>query len=98
MSESTHLIHAVTFDDAGGMTVEYMVPRDDVKANGIVTSHAISIPAGDDYDDEIEFVRAAAQHLLADVLDDLDDLPPYDFDADKADDLLDAGDGDDDDD
>lgn len=75
MPERIHHIHSISFQPNGDVAIEYVVPRDDVKVNGLMHQHAVIIPADDDYDDEIENVQEAAQHLLLDVLDDLKNLP-----------------------
>lgn len=71
------LIRALTFNNDGSVTIEYVTPSEDFKANGLALNHAILVPAGEDYDDEIEAAREAALALLIDALFDLAHLGPY---------------------
>lgn len=81
---TVRIIRAVNFlEDA--VTIEYVTPEEDVKANGVTVNHALMVPAGDDYDDEIEAVFDAVQALLADVLEDLPRLEPVDLTPDDPD-------------
>lgn len=77
----SRVVRSVQFVD-GAVTVEYVTPADDIKANGITVNHALMIPVGDDYDDEIDAVLDAVYALLEDVLEDLPVLEPMSFDVD----------------
>jgi hypothetical protein len=81
------LIRTITFQDEG-LVIEYCHPGQDARSNGVVLNHAMLIPHGSDYDEEIDTLTEAAAALLLDVLEDLPVLQP----------LLRAGDEDDDED
>lgn len=70
------VVRSVTFihggDGAqGGISVEYVEPAKDVFKTGLMVNHAIFIPAGSDYDDEIDAVLDAVLEALDDALDDV---------------------------
>lgn len=58
----------------GSLQIGYLKPAEDVKANGAMHMRTIVIPAGDDYDDEIEAVMDAAAYAVRDILEDWDKL------------------------
>lgn len=78
MTTPVRIVRSISFVD-GGLTLEYVTPADDIKANGVTVNHALMVPAGDDYDDEIDAVIEAVNALLEDVLEDLPVLAPMDF-------------------
>lgn len=61
-----------------GISIGYVRLPADVRKNGLVWQHSVSVPYRSDYDDEIEALVEAAQALLADVLDDEDRAEPID--------------------
>lgn len=71
------LVRSVTFEADGSVVLEYCIPAKDARANGVVLNHILSVPFGDEYDDEIDAVQDAALHLISDVLEDLPTLEPY---------------------
>lgn len=70
------LISGVEFTP-DGVSITYGSPSRDLKANGVMHSHTLHVPHGDEYDDEVDAVLDAATALLADVLEDLDQMPGY---------------------
>jgi hypothetical protein len=54
-----------------GVSLEYVRPEKDVKANGVQQNHVLFVPLGDEYDDEIDNLTEAAVYLVTDVLEDL---------------------------
>jgi hypothetical protein len=74
------VIASVEFD-VDAVTVVYVVPDRDLKANGIVHSHSLRVPYGDQYDDELDAVREAAIALVKDVLEDVDAIPAMQLSA-----------------
>lgn len=62
---------------AAGLGIAYFAPGEGLKANGVVLAHSISIPHGDEYDEEIDAVIAAVTALLDDVLEDLPVMDAY---------------------
>lgn len=79
MPERTHLISSIRFQPNGDVIVDYMVPRDDAKDNGLLLNHALYVPYGEDYDQEIDAVYDTALELLLDALEDHHNLPPLDL-------------------
>lgn len=71
------LLRSVNFNPDDSITIEFVTPDEDFKANGLALNHAIYIPSGEDYDDEIDAVRETVLELLADALDDVPRLGPY---------------------
>lgn len=69
------LIQNVVIGPDGGLQIGYYTPSTDVKASGVVLLSTLIIPVDDEYDDEIEAVLDAVKHLVADVLEDLPNLP-----------------------
>ncbi len=63
-------IHAVETTEDGGLAITYGRLRRDVRKNGLMWQHTVVVPAGSDYDDELEAVGEALQSLLEDVLED----------------------------
>jgi hypothetical protein len=74
---SPYVIRSITVQP-DGLAIEYADVTKDLHANGLQLSHVVFIPAGDDYDDEIDAVTMAAQDALRDALQDHDNLPPMD--------------------
>lgn len=69
-----------------GVAIEYLSPAEDLKANGVTVNHVLAVPAGDDYDDELEVLTEAAHALLEDVLEDLPRLDAVSFEDPEDDD------------
>jgi hypothetical protein len=67
----------VSFLPNGAIGIEY-VNTADCKENGMQKDNTLFIPAGKDYDDEIEAIRDAVSAALEDALEDFDGLPVYD--------------------
>ena len=61
----------------GAVAVEY-VNADDCKENGMQMDTTLYIPAGKQYDDEIEAIKDAVQAALTDALEDFPELPVFD--------------------
>lgn len=74
MAVPDYLVRTITIDDTG-VSLEYVAPAADIKANGVQLNHVVFIPREDDYDDEIGGLEDAALYLLRDVLEDLPNLP-----------------------
>lgn len=62
-----------------GVAIGYIRVPTDIRKNGLAWQHHVTVPAGTDYDDEIEALVEAAQALLADVLDDEDRAEPIEM-------------------
>lgn len=69
------VVQNIVLDPDGETEVSYYLPETDVKSPGLARMQTLIIPKGFRYDDEIDAVVEAAQHLVADVLEDFDDLP-----------------------
>lgn len=65
--------------DAEAVSVVYLTLPTDLRETGLAQQHSLLIPAGGDYDDEIEAVRDAALALLEDALEDFEKVPPYEL-------------------
>lgn len=70
------LLRNVTFQPDNSILLEYCIPSQDARENGVVLNHVMSIPYGQDYDDEIDAVHDAVLALIDDVLEDLPNLQP----------------------
>lgn len=93
----SHLIQAVTFM-AENVVIEFSSPAVDVRSNGLVLQHALSIPASEEYaerlDELVEVVQALLDQALSDhtvyppavdaVDSDDDDVSPYDNPLERA--------------
>lgn len=66
-----------------GIEIGYVRMPQDVRKNGLVWQHKVFVPAGSDYDDEIEAFGVALQELLDDALDDEQRAEPIDMDEDE---------------
>jgi hypothetical protein len=73
-----HRITSVAIEEDGGLQISYYTPERDVKAAGVVKLHTLIVPAGFDYDDEIDAVIDAVTYLINDVDDDWERLPGVD--------------------
>ncbi len=69
------VIQTVAFEPDGGVQIAYYTPRTDVTTVGVINAHTLVVPAGYDYDDEIQAVLDAVEHLVLDVMDDWKRLP-----------------------
>lgn len=70
-------MRSVSFMPNGAVGIEY-VNAIDCKENGMQQDNTLFIPAGKDYDDEIEAIRDAVHAALEDALEDFPQLPAYD--------------------
>lgn len=70
------VLRTVQFEPDGSVVIEYCIPAKDARENGVVLNHIMSVPYGQDYDDEIDAVHDAALELISDVLEDLPNLAP----------------------
>ena len=59
-----------------GIEITYVRVPQDVRKNGLMWQHAVLVPLGSDYDDEIETFIDALRALLTDALDDEDRAEP----------------------
>lgn len=57
----------------------------DVRKNGLMWSHTVNVPAGSDYDDELQAVTEALHNLLDDVLDDETRAEPVEIPTEEED-------------
>lgn len=80
------VIRAVSFEDDGGVVVDYLVPAKDAYRTGVVVNHTIRIPPSRQWDEEIFELVQAALFLLADVLEDLPGMEPIPAQLDDEDD------------
>lgn len=60
-------IQSVAIVEDGGLQIGYYDPQRDLKSAGLVRLHTLIVPRGFDYDDEIDAVHTAINHLLNDV-------------------------------
>lgn len=74
------IVSGITFEE-DAVVIQYMQPNRDLRENGLLLQHALSIPVEDDYDDEIRDLIEAAHLLLLDALDDHRRLPAYQLPA-----------------
>lgn len=68
------MIQSVTMLPDHSMEIQYINDETDVKANGAVHVHHLLVPPVEDYRDNIIAIRNAASFLVADVLQDWDNL------------------------
>lgn len=93
------MLRAVSFEDNGSVVLEYCIPAQDARENGVVLNHILRVPYGQEYDEEIDAVHDALLALVSDVLEDLPHLQPLRArEAPEGDDEDDEDDDDDDDD
>lgn len=62
-----------------GIDITYGRIPQDVRKNGLIWQHQVTIPRGSDYDDEIEAVEEALSALIDDVLEDEETAEPVDL-------------------
>lgn len=74
------LVRNVAFAE-DGVSIDYIDLPADIRENGLQITHQVFIPEGDDYDDEIEAIRAAALDAVGDALDDFEKLPAVTLEA-----------------
>lgn len=70
------MLRTVSFEDTGAVVLEYCIPAQDARENGVVLNHILQVPYGQDYDEEIDAVHDALLALVSDVLEDLPHLEP----------------------
>jgi hypothetical protein len=70
------LLRTITFQPDDSVVLEYCIPAQDARENGVILNHTMAIPYGKDYDSEIDAVHDAVIALIDDVLEDLPDLEP----------------------
>jgi hypothetical protein len=69
-----HLVQSVAVMPDGGLQIGYYTPERDVKEHGVVGLHTLIVPAGFEYDDEIDAVINAVTYLINDVLQDWESM------------------------
>lgn len=69
-------VQAINATPDGGLEITYVNPDQDVKTIGAILVHSLLVPATEDYAENIDAVLGAASFLVADVLQDWDDLEP----------------------
>lgn len=69
------VVQHVAVEPDGSVQIGFYTPAADLKASGVAQMHTILVPAGDEYDEEIEAVMDAVHHLIDDVLDSFPHLP-----------------------
>jgi hypothetical protein len=74
MAEQLPVVRSCVFDAGGSVTLEYAFAAD-VKGCGLVRNHVLYVPAGGDWDLEVDAVMDALQALLVDALDGFDAVP-----------------------
>lgn len=70
------LLRTITFQPDDSIVLEYCIPDQDARENGVILNHTMAIPYGKDYDSEIDAVHDAVLALIDDVLEDLPHLEP----------------------
>lgn len=78
------IIRSVSFESEGGLSAEYMCPSKDIRRNGLVVQHMISLPANTEYDDDIDQVRDVAAAVVRRALLDLEHVPAASWDEDTG--------------
>ena len=68
------VVQQCSLEPDGSLQISFYQPPHDLKANGILHMHTLCIPAGGEYDDEIEAVLIALRDLVTDALQDLPNL------------------------
>lgn len=91
------LLRTITFQPDESVVLEYCIPSQDARENGVILNHTMAIPYGKDYDDEINAVHDAVFALIDDVLEDLPYLEPLNLAAAGDEDDGEEEEGDDDD-
>lgn len=69
-------ISSITLNPDGSLEIQYLDKEADVKAIGAVLLHSLLVPATEDYAENIESIRNAAGFLVADVMEDWENLAP----------------------
>lgn len=73
------IVNGIEVTPESGVVIHYgRFPRD-VRKNGLIWNHSVHIPAGSDYDDELDTALEAIKDLLADALDDEDRVEPIEI-------------------
>lgn len=71
-----------------GMTIDYLVPEQDVRDNGLLQNRVLLVPAIEDYSSVLDDVIEAIHALLGRALEDFNTLPAAepeeDFDDDSS--------------
>lgn len=75
-SETKAVLHGVSLMEDGSIELAYMRMPVDLRVNRLMWQHSVIVPAGSDYDEEIDAVYEALTALLDDVLDDEDRVEP----------------------
>lgn len=92
------LLRSVGFQEDGSVVLEYCIPSQDARENGVILNHVMAVPYGGDYSDEIDAVTNAVIALIDDVLEDLPNLEPMRLSRQQDDNTADDDDSEDDDD
>jgi hypothetical protein len=78
MAEGRTQVMSLEFNPEGVVVNYTRIPRD-IRKNGLAWQHAVLVPAGSDYDDEITDLLEAVAALIEDVLDDEDRAEPVEL-------------------
>jgi hypothetical protein len=83
------LIRGLMFEADGSVSIDFMDPPKDAKANGVMFNHSIYVPAESDYIDTVDRLRELTMQLVGEVLADAPDMEAIDareggFDEDET--------------
>ena len=66
MTVPQHLVRGLQFDlEDGGVVLEYLLPMEDIRDNGLVRNHTLAVPDTDEFDDLIAGVQRKVSALLS---------------------------------
>lgn len=89
MPDPRLVIHGLEATPDGGVVLTYGRVPQDIRKNGLMWQHSVQIPAGSDYDEELEAVSDALQALLEDVLEDEETAEAIDLDEEEEEEVED---------
>jgi hypothetical protein len=68
------LIRGVMFEADGSVSIDFMDPPRDAKANGVMFNHSLYLPAESDYTDSVDRLREIVMQLVGEVMTDAPDM------------------------
>jgi hypothetical protein len=68
-----YLIRSIGFTPEGEMILDFCVPAEDFKANGLAMAHSVTVPPGNTYGPDIDQIVRAVELLLDEVRRDFPD-------------------------
>jgi hypothetical protein len=72
---SKYLIRNIGFTAEGEMILDFCLPAEDFKANGLAAAHTMTVPPGKTYGPDIDQIVRSVELLLDEVRRDFPDSP-----------------------